>query len=106
MRSHRDDVIGVLQLINRKRSADVRLPSTEIVEQEVLPYDDRSVELVSALASQAGVAIENSLLYEDIERLVEGFVTAAVTAIEQRGPTTSRHSSRGATLTRDRKSVA
>jgi HD-GYP domain-containing protein (c-di-GMP phosphodiesterase class II) len=54
---------------------------------------------VSALASQAGVAIENSLLYEDIERLFEGFVTAAVTAIEQRDPTTSGHSSRVATLT-------
>src|SRR3712207_3456666 len=101
MRSHRDDVIGVLQLINRKRSADVRLPSTEIVEQEVIPYDDRSVELVSALASQAGVAIENSLLYEDIERLFEGFVTAAVTAIEQRDPTTSGHSFRVAELTVD-----
>ncbi|MFN2564837.1 MAG: HD domain-containing phosphohydrolase [Gemmatimonadaceae bacterium] len=99
MRSHRDEVIGVLQLINRKRSADVRLPSPEIVEQEVLAYDSRSVELVSALASQAGVAVENSLLYEDIERLFEGFVTAAVTAIEQRDPTTSGHSSRVATLT-------
>src|SRR5213079_1542205 len=44
-------------------------------------------------------AIENSLLYEDIERLFEGFVTAAVTAIEQRDPTTSGHSGRVATLT-------
>jgi HD-GYP domain-containing protein (c-di-GMP phosphodiesterase class II) len=99
MRSHRDEVIGVLQLINRKRSADVRLTSPEIVEQEVVPYDSWSVEMVSALASQAGVAIENSLLYEDIERLFEGFVTAAVTAIEQRDPTTSGHSARVATLT-------
>jgi HD-GYP domain-containing protein (c-di-GMP phosphodiesterase class II) len=99
MRSHRDEVIGVLQLINRKRSVDVRLTSTEIVEQQVLPYDAWSVEMVSALASQAGVAIENSLLYDDIERLFEGFVTAAVTAIEQRDPTTSGHSSRVATLT-------
>jgi HD-GYP domain-containing protein (c-di-GMP phosphodiesterase class II) len=99
MRSHRDEVIGVLQLINRKRSADLRLASREIVEREVVSYDERSVELVSALASQAGVAIENSLLYEDIERLFEGFVTAAVTAIEQRDPTTSGHSARVATLT-------
>jgi HD-GYP domain-containing protein (c-di-GMP phosphodiesterase class II) len=99
MRSHRDEVIGVLQLINRKRSADVRLTSPEIVDQEVVPYDNWSVEMVSALASQAGVAIENSLLYEDIERLFEGFVTAAVTAIEQRDPTTSGHSARVATLT-------
>jgi HD-GYP domain-containing protein (c-di-GMP phosphodiesterase class II) len=99
MRSHRDEVVGVLQLINRKRSSDVRLTSAEIVDLEVLPYDDWSLELVSALASQAGVAVENSLLYQDIEQLFEGFVTAAVTAIEQRDPTTSGHSARVATLT-------
>jgi HD-GYP domain-containing protein (c-di-GMP phosphodiesterase class II) len=99
MRTHRDEVIGVLQLINRKRSADARLTSNEAVEREVLPFDQRSVDLVSALASQAAVAIENGRLYEDIERLFEGFVTAAVTAIESRDPTTSGHSSRVATLT-------
>ncbi|MGH7663091.1 MAG: HD-GYP domain-containing protein [Gemmatimonadaceae bacterium] len=99
MRTHRDEVIGVLQLINRKRTLDARLPSAEAVEREVVSYDQRSVELVSALAAQAGVAIENSLLYEDIERLFEGFVTAAVTAIETRDPTTFGHSGRVATMT-------
>ena len=99
MKTHRDEVIGVLQLINRKRDADIRLTSADVAEREVLSYDERSVELVSALASQAAVAIENSRLYEDIERLFEGFVTAAVTAIESRDPTTSGHSSRVATLT-------
>jgi HD-GYP domain-containing protein (c-di-GMP phosphodiesterase class II) len=99
MSTHRDEVIGVLQLINRKRSADARLFNAEAVEAEVLPFDERSVDLVSALASQAAVAIENGRLYEDIERLFEGFVTAAVTAIESRDPTTSGHSSRVATFT-------
>lgn len=99
MKTHKDEVIGVLQLINRKRKADTRLTSPEITEEEVLPYDTRAVELVSALASQAAVGIENSRLYEDIERLFEGFVTAAVTAIESRDPTTSGHSGRVATLT-------
>jgi len=99
MRTHKDEVIGVLQLINRKKNADTMLSSEGIVEREVIPYDNRSVELVNALASQAAVAIENSLLYEDIERLFEGFVTAAVKAIEQRDPTTSGHSGRVATLT-------
>jgi HD-GYP domain-containing protein (c-di-GMP phosphodiesterase class II) len=99
MKTHRDEVIGVLQLINRKRRAEATLPTPEAVEREVLSYDQRSVELVSALASQAAVAIENSRLYEDIERLFEGFVTASVTAIEARDPTTSGHSGRVAQMT-------
>jgi HD-GYP domain-containing protein (c-di-GMP phosphodiesterase class II) len=98
MKTHRDEIIGVLQLINRKRSADAALSSTDIVDREVVSYDQRAVEMVSALASQAAVAIENSLLYGDIERLFEGFVTAAVTAIESRDPATSGHSGRVATL--------
>ena len=99
MKSHRDEVVGVLQLINRKRTADARLVGDAAADDEVVTYDARCVELTSALASQAAVAIENGRLYEDIERLFEGFVTAAVTAIESRDPTTSGHSGRVATLT-------
>lgn len=99
MKTHRDEIIGVLQLINRKRQPETKLASLEIVDREVLPYDQHALDLVSALASQAAVAIENSRLHEDIERLFEGFVTAAVTAIESRDPATSGHSSRVATLT-------
>ena len=51
-----------------------------------------------ALASQAGVSLENAILYDEIRRLFEGFVDAAVTAIESRDPTTSGHSRRVATL--------
>ncbi len=99
MKTHRDEVIGVLQLMNRKRMFEARLSGPESVEREVMSFDTRSVELVNALASQAAVAIENSQLYENIERLFEGFVTAAVTAIEARDPTTFGHSGRVATLT-------
>ncbi|MBM4195139.1 MAG: GAF domain-containing protein [Gemmatimonadetes bacterium] len=99
MRSHRDEVIGVVQLINRKRDFGASLATPGSVEREVLPFDAHAVDLVSALASQAAVAIENARLYEDIEKLFEGFVTAAVTAIESRDPTTSGHSFRVATLT-------
>ena len=99
MKSHRDEIVGVLQLINRKRVPDLRLMSDDVVDREVLTYDGRCVEVASALASQAAVAIENGRLYEDIERLFEGFVTAAVTAIESRDPSTSGHSGRVATMT-------
>jgi len=99
LKTHRDETIGVLQLINRKRDAETRLTSIDVVDREVLSFDQHALELVGALASQAAVAIENGRLYEDIERLFEGFVTAAVTAIESRDPTTSGHSFRVATLT-------
>ena len=45
------------------------------------------------------MAIDNGRLYQDIERLFEGFVTAAVTAIESRDPATSGHSGRVASMT-------
>jgi response regulator RpfG family c-di-GMP phosphodiesterase len=44
------------------------------------------------------VAVENTLLYENIERLLEGFVAAAATAIESRDPSTYGHSGRVADL--------
>ena len=99
MKTHRAEVIGVLQLINRKEDPDALLSSADAVEREVVPFDSHCVEVTTALASQAAVAIENGRLYEDIERLFEGFVTAAVTAIESRDPATSGHSGRVATMT-------
>jgi HD-GYP domain-containing protein (c-di-GMP phosphodiesterase class II) len=99
MKNHKGDVIGVLQLINRKRNPAATLTRPEDFDREVLTYSAHLVELVSALAGQAAVSIENSQLYEDIERLFEGFVRAAVSAIEQRDPPTLGHSRRVATMT-------
>ena len=100
MTNHVGEVIGVLQLINRKRtSAKGTKLTAATVPDEVISFDKEIVEVMRSLAGQAAVAVENNLLYESIERLFEGFVTAAVTAIEQRDPTTSGHSFRVADLT-------
>src|SRR5213596_1832756 len=99
MKDHKEEVIGVLQLINRKRVFESVLATPADVEREVVPFSKRTVELVTALAGQAAVAIENSRLYQEIERLFEGFVKAAVHAIEQRDPTTFGHSGRVANMT-------
>ncbi len=99
MKDHKEQVIGVLQLINRKRNWEAVLATPADVEQQVVPYSKRTVELVTALAGQAAVAIENGRLYKDIEQLFEGFVQAAVHAIEQRDPTTFGHSGRVANMT-------
>jgi HD-GYP domain-containing protein (c-di-GMP phosphodiesterase class II) len=99
MSDHKDQIIGVLQLINRKTAADRLLSTPGDFDRHVVPFTGRTVELVSSLAGQAAVAIENSELYQSIERLFEGFVKAAVIAIEQRDPTTYGHSGRVATMT-------
>src|SRR6202023_2762248 len=85
------EVLGVLQLINCRRNPAARLDLDKNIAQQVHPFPERSVRLALSLASQAAVAYENRKLYNDIETLFEGFVSAAVTAIEQRDTTTSGH---------------
>ncbi len=63
-----------------------------------MAFDGRSEELALAWVAMAGIALENALLYDEIHTLFEGFVDAAVIAIEQRDPTTSGHSRRVATM--------
>ncbi len=93
MKNQKGEVLGVLQLINCKRDPRAPLDVAQ-VEEQVISFEPRLRELASSLASQAAVAYENTVLYQSIETLFEGFVKAAVTAIEQRDPTTSGHSFR------------
>jgi len=97
MLSAMGEVIGVVQLINKKRKPGQALAPADI-DREVIPFDQRAEELASAWAAQAGVSLENALLYDEIRKLFDGFVDAAVIAIESRDPTTSGHSRRVATL--------
>ncbi|MGR3303392.1 MAG: HD-GYP domain-containing protein [Candidatus Scalindua sp.] len=99
MKDHKNKIIGVLQLINRKKSKGVVLASDSVVENEAISFDENTFGLVNSLASQAAVSIENNLLYQDIQNLFEGFVKASVLAIEQRDPTTCGHSERVSSLT-------
>ncbi|PWT87729.1 MAG: HD family phosphohydrolase, partial [Acidobacteria bacterium] len=98
MRNHKDETIGVIQLINRKKEFEHKL-TPENCRHKVSAFDQNDLDVMSSLASQAAVALENNILIKSIERLFEGFVTAAVTAIESRDPTTSGHSFRVADLT-------
>ncbi len=98
MISAEDEVIGVIQLINKKRDPSSKLTGEAAVAEQVVPFDERCEELVAALAAQAGIALENALLYTEIRNIFEGFVRASVQAIEQRDPTTSGHSLRVSVL--------
>lgn len=99
LKNKADEVVGVLQLINRKENPETVLRWPEDFENSVQPFDEQDSAIALALAGQAGVALENSLLYADIERLFEGFIMASVQAIEARDPTTAGHSFRVADFT-------
>jgi HD-GYP domain-containing protein (c-di-GMP phosphodiesterase class II) len=90
------NVIGVVQLINKKR--DPSRPLGLNNADGVVPFDHRTEGLALAWVAMAGIALENAELYKEIRTMFDGFVDASVMAIEQRDPTTSGHSRRVATL--------
>ena len=91
MTDNEGKVLGVLQFINRVWE--------EGDQHGVVPFQKEHQNLAQSLAAQAGVAVKNAALRQEIELLFEGFVNASVTAIESRDPVTSGHSSRVANLT-------
>ena len=98
MQDQDGEIIGVLQLINRKLTSDIVLTAENaiVVTQ---PYSEWEERIVRSLASQAAISIERNQLQKSIENLFEGFVRASVQIIEARDPTTSGHSERVAELT-------
>jgi HD-GYP domain-containing protein (c-di-GMP phosphodiesterase class II) len=91
MKSREGDIIGVIQLINKKRDGRAALDSPEKVERVVTVFDAFDEEFVLALASQAGICIEKARLYDDIERMFEGLVNSFTLALERRNRTTFGH---------------
>ena len=89
MNDHEGALVGVLQLMNRKRAADGAAES----------YPEDLVPLVLSLATQAAVCLKANRLTASIRQLFEDFAQAAIFAVEQRDPTTAGHSHRVAGLT-------
>ncbi|MEZ4271180.1 MAG: HD domain-containing phosphohydrolase [Myxococcota bacterium] len=86
LRAHTGESTGVLQVLNK-------------MDRGQHAFTEEDEDLLLALGAHAAAAIENTLLYEEIDQLFEGFVKASVFAIEARDPTTSGHSERVALLT-------
>ena len=99
MRNLQGNVIGAIQLINHKPNFHLELESPAQTEEVVRPYDQHDERLLTALASQAAVSLENARLVDAIQNLFERFVHASVKAIEVRDKSTQGHSERVAALT-------
>jgi len=72
-------VLGVIYLDNREK------PNC---------FDENNTALLSALASQAAVAIDNSRLHEDIQRAYHEAILALMNTVEAKDPYTRGHSQR------------
>ncbi|MBQ6575827.1 MAG: GAF domain-containing protein [Lachnospiraceae bacterium] len=80
MVDEKDNVIGVLQLIN---SLDEN--------GKIIPFDPGYEDVVSALASLAAVSINNHKLALEVSNLLHSFVSVMVDAIEERSSYNATH---------------
>jgi len=75
MKTPKGEVLGVLQLINRRPEQARRFASLEDIAREAIPFSARSQDLATTLAAQGAVALENSRLYAELR--------AAMAAVEE-----------------------
>lgn len=98
--SSKGEILGVLQLINKKNDYYEKWPISDKEKITAMPYfNEADKEFLRSFAALASAAIEKASLYKDIERLLKGFIQASVKAIESRDPPTCGHSERVAVLT-------
>lgn len=68
--NHRGDMLGVLQLINRKPFAGVPLEEP-VHASEAMPFSDADVDVLRSLAALAVVSLERHALYKENEGLLK-----------------------------------
>lgn len=94
MTNREGDIIGVMQLINKKRPDVEYLDNPEHTPHLVEPFDVHDENLLLSLASQAAVSIEKVRLYNDVEGLFEALAQSYAHALEIRDPVTGGHCAR------------
>ena len=75
MQNQAGETIGVLQLINRKVSFDIKL-SDRIEEDEIVAFREWDERVARSLAGQAAILIERHQLQQSVENSVEVFSQA------------------------------
>lgn len=77
--NHENDVIGVLQLINKMKN------------NEIITFDKFDEKVISSLSSQAAMALTNMQLLDSLEEFLNAFVSTIAKAIDAKSPYTKDH---------------
>lgn len=87
------EVVGVLQLINRKKDPEAMLtPETaKALTQSFSSFDQ---DLMEALASLAAVCVQRTQLLEGQEKLIDAIIALVAGAIDAKSPYTGGHCER------------
>jgi len=80
IKNHENEVIGVLQLLNKLDES-----------KELIAFNHIDEDIISSLASQAGVAITNAKFIKDIELMLESFLRSIIYAMNEKSPHTASH---------------
>ncbi len=76
MKTQEDKVMGVIQLINKKSSGAgqiINYSRPDLLEN-IIPFDATDELVMTSLAGQAAVVMENNLLYRDMEILLQSYI--------------------------------
>lgn len=67
LKNHLNEIIGVVQVINRKRIPEFKLTDVSSFDKMVVPFDEEQEKTVSLFSSHAGMALFNTRIIEDLE---------------------------------------
>lgn len=81
MLNHENDVMAVLQLLNKVSDQD----------GQVIAFSEQDQKLAESLASQAAVALTNKRLIDELQSLFDAFIRLIATAIDEKSPHTGNH---------------
>ena len=87
MKNHDNEIIGVLQLLNKTNDTG-----------EINTFSKDDEKLILSMASQAAVSITNTRLIEDLETLLLDFIKSTADAISEKSKYTGGHINRVAEL--------
>ncbi len=88
------EVVGILQLMNKKYDLRQSLADFKDVENAAYPFSIEDEDIILSIASYAAVSIERVMLYDNIRKIFEGFLGSSIAAIDERDSVTSGHSKR------------